>query len=75
MLLDISDKGKNRDLIARKENKKWDQQFRVRGDRVENIRGLVVTVEGNVDKDGQNVIVWKKSNGLNSKWNLVYADQ
>jgi hypothetical protein len=34
-----------------------------------------VTVEGNRDKDGQNVIVWKKSNGLNSKWNIVYADQ
>jgi len=34
-----------------------------------------VTVEGGVDKDGQNVIVWKKSNGLNSKWNFVYADQ
>lgn len=75
LLLDISQEGKNRDLIAKKSNGKWDQQFRFRGDRVENIRGVVLTVEGNVDKDGQNVIVWKKSNGLSSRWNFVYADQ
>jgi len=75
LMLDIAHDGKDRDLIATKLNRRWDQQFRIRGNRVENIRGVVVTVEGNVDKDGQNVIVWKKSNGLNSKWNIVYADQ
>lgn len=75
LMLDIAQEGKDRDLVALKQNRRWDQQFRVKGDRVENIRGVVVTVEGGVDKDGQNVIVWKKSNGLNSKWNFVYADQ
>lgn len=74
-MLDIAHEGKDRDLIAHKVNRRWDQQFRIKGDRVENIRGVVVTVEGSKDKDGQNVIVWKKSNGLNQKWNIVYADQ
>jgi hypothetical protein len=74
-MLDIANEGKDRNLVAKKKNGRWDQQFRVKGDRVENIRGVVVTVEGGKDKDGQNVIVWKKSNGLNQRWTIVYADQ
>jgi len=39
-----------------------------------NVRGVALDVQGGRDREGQNVVVWKKHNGLNQKWRVVYAD-
>jgi len=72
--LDIADGGKSRDLVTENRNGRWDQQFNIRGEHVMNIRGLAMDVSGGRDKEGQNVIVWKKHNGKNQKWNIIYKD-
>lgn len=74
-VFDIADEGKSRDLIAQDRNGRWDQQFNIRGEHILNIRGLALDVSGGRDKEGQNVIVWRKHNGKNQKWNIVYKDE
>lgn len=51
----------------------WDQHFNLDGDRIVNERGLVLDVSGGRDRNGQNVLVWKKHNGLNQKWKVDYV--
>lgn len=51
----------------------WDQHFNLDGDRIVNERGLVFDVSGGRDRNGQNVLVWKKHNGLNQKWKVDYV--
>jgi hypothetical protein len=36
--------------------------------------GKVLDVSGNVDKEGQKVHVWRRHNGLNQRWRVVYVD-
>jgi hypothetical protein len=36
--------------------------------------GLVVDVAGNRDVEGQNVCVWRRHNGANQRWTIVYVD-
>lgn len=39
------------------------------------VNSLVLDVSGNRDAEGQNVIVWKKHNGLNQRWKILYLDE
>jgi hypothetical protein len=32
-------------------------------------------VSGNRDKENQNIHMWRKHNGANQQWDLIYADQ
>jgi len=34
----------------------------------------VLDVSGGSDRNGQNVILWKKHNGANQKWVIIYLD-
>jgi len=35
----------------------------------------VLDVAGGRDAEGQNVLVWKRHNGLNQRWNILYLDE
>jgi hypothetical protein len=35
----------------------------------------VIDVSGGKDVEGQNVIVWKRHNGANQRWNIIYVDK
>jgi hypothetical protein len=74
--LALSHAGKSRNLIAHKTDGAWYQHFILDGVYVKNERGLVLDVSGSKDRDGQNVIVWKKasSNNLNQHWAVQYVD-
>jgi len=74
--LALSHAGKSRNLIAHKTDGGWYQHFMLDGKFVKNERGLVLDVSGSVDRDGQNVIVWKKAgeNSLNQRWQVSYVD-
>jgi len=68
--LSMSHAGKSRNLIAHKTDGAWYQHFTLDGKFIYNERGLVLDVSGSKDRDGQNVIVWKKNgeNSLNQHW-------
>lgn len=68
--LALSHSGKSRNLIAHKTDGAWYQHFTLDGKFIKNERGLVLDVSGSKDRDGQNVIVWKKNgeNSLNQHW-------
>jgi len=74
--LALSHSGKSRNLIAHETDGAWYQHFTLDGVYVKNERGLVLDVSGSVDKDGQNVIVWKKAGdkALNQHWKVEYVD-
>jgi len=67
--------GNNRDLIVYKTTGKWFQTFRYQGANFVNARGLVLTIKDNKDFEGAAVVAWKKHNGLNQRWNVVYSDK
>ena len=48
--------------------------FRYVGQHIVNYQGKVLDVYRGQDQEGQNVIVYKKHNGLNQKWRIVYVD-
>jgi len=73
-VLDIADEGRARDVSVDSKTGKWWQQFNLKGSRLVNARGVVLDVQGGKDREGQNVIVWKKHSGLNQKWKIVYKD-
>jgi len=68
--------GKSRNLEAHKTDGAWYQHFILDGKFIKNERGLVLDVSGSKDRDGQNVIVWKKNgeNSLNQHWQVSYVD-
>jgi len=74
--LALSHAGKSRNLIAHKTDGAWYQHFNLDGKFIKNERGLVLDVSGSKDRDGQNVIVWKKNgeNSLNQHWQVSYVD-
>jgi len=74
--LAMSHAGKSRNLIAHKTDGAWYQHFNLDGKFIRNERGLVLDVSGSKDRDGQNVIVWKKNgeNSLNQHWQVSYVD-
>jgi len=74
--LALSHSGKSRNLISHKTDGAWYQHFILDGKFIKNERGLVLDVSGSKDRDGQNVIVWKKNgeNSLNQHWQVSYVD-
>jgi len=74
--LAMSHAGKSRNLVAHKTDGAWYQHFILDGKFVKNERGLVLDVSGSKDRDGQNVIVWRKAgeNSLNQHWQVSYVD-
>lgn len=49
--------------------------FRFRGDMIVNVKGKVLHVDDNKDREGQNVGVHVKQGTRNQKWGIVYTDQ
>lgn len=71
--MDIGEEGRNRYAQFAKEKDIWYQHFQIKGEYMVNERGLVLDVAGGRDKNNQNVLVWKKHNGLNQKWKIDYV--
>lgn len=53
----------------------WTQLFRYKGEMIVNVKGKVVQVDANKDREGQNVGVGKRMGTRNQKWTFVYTDQ
>jgi hypothetical protein len=49
--------------------------WRYQGAHVINEKGKAFDVHGGVDDENRNIIAWKKHNGLNQQWDIVYADE
>jgi hypothetical protein len=50
--------------------------FRYRGLNLINIKNnKVMDVHGNRDSENRDIIVWKRHNGLNQQWDVIYADK
>jgi len=74
MSLAVHASGKNRHLTVGKTTNQWFQQFRYINGNIVNQRGLVLEVEGNQCREGQQVLVWKKHNGRNQRWLVKYGE-
>jgi hypothetical protein len=48
--------------------------FRYKNSNIVNEKGKVMDVQGNRDVENQNIIVWKRHNGLNQQWDVIYKD-
>jgi hypothetical protein len=48
--------------------------WRLKNNNIVNEKGDVLDVSGGIDKEGQNVIVWKLHNGYNQQWTILYVD-
>ena len=70
----IEHHGRSRNVISKKTDGAWYQSFHTDGNLLINERGLVLDVAGAKDRDGQNVIVWKKHGKLNQQWKIEYVD-
>lgn len=72
----IQHDGKNRNVVSEDTDGGWYQLFTVDGSQIMNMRGLVLSVEGDKDLNGQNVIAWKKnkSTTLSQSWTITYVD-
>ena len=56
-------------------NSQWYQIFKYQNKQFLNAQnGKALDVSGGKDIEGQQVIVWKRHNGQNQKWNVVYLD-
>ena len=73
--IDIQNAGSSSNLQIWSTNGRWFQMFRLKGQNIVNEHGKVFDVSGGQDRENQNIIVWNKHNGLNQRWNIVYADQ
>lgn len=71
--LDIGEEGRNRYVQFADEKDIWYQHFQIKGEYLVNERGLVLDVAGAKDQNNQNVLAWKKGNGLNQKWRIDYV--
>jgi hypothetical protein len=49
--------------------------FRYKNSNVVNEKGKVMDVSGGRDAENQNIIVWKRHNGLNQQWDIIYKDE
>jgi hypothetical protein len=62
-------------LLLTTTNARWFQLFRYKNSFIVNERGKVVEVQGNVDSEGRNIVVGKKHNNRNQKWDVVYVKE
>jgi hypothetical protein len=74
-VLNISSSGKGENLDAATHNRQWYQKFKYVGEHIVSpYNHKAVDVYEGKDQEAQNIIMWKKHNGLNQKWKLVYLD-
>jgi hypothetical protein len=73
---DIQSAGRTRNMQVWSTNSGWFQIFMYRRQNFVNIQSKkVLDVTGNRDQEGQPVIVWKRHNGWNQRWRVVYVDK
>jgi hypothetical protein len=49
--------------------------WRYVGAHIINEKGKAFDVTGGVDDENRNILAWRKHNGLNQQWDIVYADE
>jgi len=73
---DIQNSGRTRNMQIWSTNSGWFQLFKYEGEHFINwTNGLALDVTSGKDKEGQAVIVYKKHNGANQKWQVIYLDK
>ena len=72
---DIQNAGRSNNLQIWNTNSRWFQIFRYKGQHIVNDKGKVLDVHGAQDHENRNVILWKKHNGRNQRWKIIYVDQ
>jgi hypothetical protein len=73
--IDIQGSGTSSNLQIWNTNARWFQLFKYDNGAIVNIKdGRAMDVSGNVDRDNQNVIMFKRRNTLNQQWDIVYLD-
>ena len=73
--IDIQNAGASSNLQIWTTNGRWFQMFRLKGNNIVNEHGKVFNVQGNADKEGQNINIWTLNNGKHQQWNIIYADE
>jgi hypothetical protein len=73
---DIKSAGRTNEMQVWSTNSGWFQIFKYRGQQFINIQNnKALDVYQNKDTEGQKVIVWKRHNGWNQRWRIVYVDK
>lgn len=73
--LDITNGGATQDMQIWNTNGQWFQVFKYAQNYIFNGKdNRVLTVNGNNDAEGQDVIITKKTFQISQKWNIVYVD-
>jgi hypothetical protein len=73
--IDIQNGGGSNNLQIWNTNARWFQLFKYDNGAIVNINdGRAFDVAGNHDRDGQNVIMFKRHDALNQQWGIIYLD-
>jgi hypothetical protein len=73
--IDIQSGGGSANLQIWTTNARWFQLFKYDNGALVNIKdGRAFDVSGNRDREGQNIIAFKRHNSLNQQWDIVYVD-
>jgi len=71
----IQSNGKNRNLKFDQRGNDWFKVFRYEDDgHITNSRGKCFDVNRRRDREGESVIVWRRYNHNNQKWDIEYVD-
>lgn len=70
----IDSHGRSRNIGAQNTNGGWYQRWDIKGAFFTNEKGKVMDVTGSGDRDGQNVIAWRKHGGKNQQWSIQYVN-
>jgi hypothetical protein len=65
----------NKQVDVRATTSEWSQLFRFQADLLVNVKGKVMQVDNNMDREGQNVGVGSKQSTRNQKWGIIYTEQ
>jgi hypothetical protein len=72
---DIQSSGRTNNMQVWSTSSRWFQLFKYQGEQFINVHNeKALDVSGGKDEEGRSVIVWKKHNGNNQKWTIVYLD-
>jgi len=67
--------GKDRNMSLEGKGKAWFKGFRYEEDgHIKNDGGKYFDVNGRRDREGESVIVWRRYNHNNQKWDIKYVD-
>jgi hypothetical protein len=73
---DIKNAGRTNNMQIWSTNSGWFQIFKYVDEHFINIQdGRALDVHGGKDEEGRQVIVWKKHNGANQRWTIIYLDK